>query len=378
LRFLSLFALPFAAIGTAMACLTLHILLSLMIMQGWPTVPATLQTVELKSASATSSAAQAVASYTYVFNGQSYTGKRVSLYGADNLGSFQRDAHAKLEDYRSRQAPYPVHVNPRAPAESILMPVLRLESIGFLLVFAVLFGGAGWGIIVSASLRLRKLRKEAVLIQEYPNEPWKQRVEWSDGRIASSQAADAIGQIFLAVFWNVASFPVVLIIPREVAGGRYVALTFLVIPLAGAGLAYWALVSLARARRFGKTYLQLDTLPVRPGAQLRGHVYAPRALEEAASAALTLTCERRYQVSGASRGDTTRTEVVWTKGSAAPVLRGQTSTGDVMLAVAIEVPAGSPSSARGPGDEYVWLLSASAPLKGADFAAEFEVPVFDR
>jgi hypothetical protein len=49
-----------------------------------------------------------------------------------------------------------------------------------------------------------------------------------------------------------------------------------------------------------------------------------------------------------------------------------------MLAVAIEVPAGSPSSARGPGDEYVWLLSASAPLKGADFAAEFEVPVFDR
>jgi hypothetical protein len=356
-----------------MAFLTLHTLLDVMIMQGWPTVPATLQSVELKASG--QRAQKTVAAYTYVFEGQAYTGKRVSLYGADNLGSFQEDAYRDLQDHLSRQTPYPVHVNPKAPTESILMPVLRWEAVGFYLVFAVLFGGAGWGIIATSVLAVRRMRKEAVLVQQHPNEPWQQRVEWAGPQIGSSQTADAIVETCLAVFWNAATFPVPLIIPREVAGGRYVALTFLVVPLVGIGLAYWALVELARARRFGKTYLRLDTMPGRPGERLRGHVYAPEALGEAPNATLTLTCERRYEVSS-SRGTETRTEVVWTHTSDTPVVRGQTPTGDVMLAVAIELPTGLPDSSRGPGDRYLWLLSASAPLSGADFAAEFEVPVF--
>jgi hypothetical protein len=378
LRFLSVFALPFAVIGTVMAYVTLHTLLSVLIMQGWPTVPATLQTVELKASSGSGQAERAAASYSYSFDGQEYAGKRVSLYGADNLGSFQRDTYQDLQDHLSRQEPYPVHVNPKAPAESILLPVLRWEVVGFSLVFVVLFGGAGWGIIASAVLRIRKLRQEAILVEQYPHEPWKHRVEWSSGRIASSQVADAIGQTFLAVFWNVASFPVALIVPREVANGRYVALTFLAIPLVGAGLIFWAVISMARARRFGRAYVTLDTMPGRPGESLRGHIYAPKALEEAAHVGLTLTCERQYQASSGNRGTTTKTHVVWTNDSTTPVIRGQTSTGDVMAAVDIGIPAGLPSSLRGSGDEYVWLLSATAPLKGADFAAEFEVPVFAR
>jgi hypothetical protein len=370
---LCVFALPFAAIGTAMAYVTLRTLLMVMVMQGWPTVPATLQNVELAASGSTE---RVVASYTYAFNGQQYAGKRVSLYGPDDLGSFHRDAYRELHDYLSRQAPYPLHVNPRAPTESILMPVLRWEALGFHLVFVVLFGGAGWGLIVAAGLRLRKARKEAVLIQRYPNEPWKQRVEWSSSRIESSQRGAAMGEILLAVLWNVTTFPVLVIIPREVASGRYVALTFLVVPLAGVGFVYWAFVQLARAKRFGKTYLQLDTMPGRPGEQLRGHIYAPEALEEAANASLNLRCERQYQVSSTNRGTRTVTEVLWTSDSATPVIRGQTPTGDVMLAVALEIPAGLPDSSRGPGDQYLWLLSASAPLKGADFAAEFEVPMF--
>ena len=374
-RLLALFALPFAAIGTFMVFFTLRTLLAVWVMQGWPTVPATLQTVELRTSG---SSRRAAASYTYVFDGQVHTGKRVSLYGADNLGSFQSDTYRDLEDHRSRQALYPVHVNPKAPAESILLPVLRLEVVGFSLVFVVLFGGVGWGIIVSVFVRLRRARIEAALVERHPSEPWKQRIEWSGARIPSSLTSDAIGETCLAVFWNVASFPVLLIIPREVARGRYVALTFLVIPLVGAGVACWALVSLARAKRFGRTALQLDTMPARPGEPLRGHIYAPKELEEAESAALGLRCERQFEVSSTSRGTSVKTEVVWSTGASTPVVRGQTSTGDVLLAVNVAVPTGLPSSSRGPGDRYSWLLSASAPLKGADFSAEFEVPVFDR
>jgi len=373
-RLLALFALPFAAIGTFMAFFTLRTLLAIWVMQGWPTVPATLQTVELRTSGASQRAA---ASYTYVFDGQVHTGRRVSLYGADNLGSFQRDTYRDLDDHRSRQTPYPVHVDPKAPAESILLPVLRLEVVGFSLVFVVLFGGVGWGIIVSVFVRLRRARIEAALVERYPNEPWKQRIEWSGARIPSTLTSDAIGETCLAVFWNAATFPVLLIIPREVAGGRYVALTFLVIPLVGAGAACWALVSLARAKRFGRTALQLDTMPARPGEPLRAHIYAPQALQEAESVALGLRCERQLEVPS-RRGTVVTTEIAWSTEASTPVLRGQTSTGDVLLAVTVAVPTGFPSSSRGPGDRYLWLLSASAPLRGADFSVEFEVPVFDR
>ena len=373
LALLGLLALPFAAMGTAAAYLTLRTLLSVMLMQGWPTVPATLQDVELKASG--QHAERAVASYTYLFDGKPYAGKRVSLYGADNLGSFQHDAYQDLHDHLARRAPYPVHVNPKAPTESILMPVLRWEVLGFELVFVVLFGGAGWGLLAASVLKLRKMRLEAALVRRYPNEPWMHRVEWAGPRIRSSQGADALGESFLAVFWNVATFPILLIVPREVANGRYVALTFLVIPLAGLGLAYWAIVELARTKRFGRTSLHLDTMPGRPGQELRGHIDAPAALQGASGVALNLRCEKQYGVSS-RRGARNATEPFWATDVTAPVLAGQSAAGDAVVAVAIAIPPGLPDSSRGGAEEYAWYLSASAPLPGADFAAEFEIPVF--
>lgn len=220
-------------------------------------------------------------------------------------------------------------------------------------------------------------------MERYPDEPWKQRVEWSKPAIKSSQAKDAILEVCIAVFWNVATFPVLLVIPREVGNGRYVALTFLLIPLIGAGLAWWALVAVARATRFAGTYLHLDTMPGRPGESLRGHISAPKALAGAAKVALTLRCEKTFGESSPIPGSATGKASapgnadIWRCDSATPVIRGQEPAGEVTLAVAIELPAGCPNSWRGPGDKFAWLLSANAPLKGADFSVEFEVPVFD-
>ncbi len=365
-----------------MAYLTLLTLVRVVTAQGWPTVPATIESVELKSMG--SQTEQVVTSYTYVFQGKRYTGHRVSLYTSDNLGTFYRDAYRELHTYLTRKAPYPVHVNPKAPDEAVLMPVLRWEVIGFYLVFIVVFGGLGWAIITSSCLQIMRGRKEAALMERYPDEPWKQRLAWSKPEIKSSVGTDAIMEVSIAVFWNVATFPVLLVIPRELASGRYVALTFLVIPLIGAGLAWWALVALARAKRFSRTYLHLDTIPGRPGGPLRGQIHAPKALAGAADVALTLRCERTFGPSSAIGGSTTGKagasgiEDVWRHDSATPVIRDLGPSGGVLVAVAIDLPLGFPDSCRGTGDQFSWLLSANAPLKGADFSVEFEVPVFDQ
>ena len=332
---------------------------------------------------ARSSAKKVVASYTYTIDGKQYTGHRVSLYGPDNLGMFYEDVSRELHDYLARKTPYPAHVNPKDPRESVLKPVLRWTAIGFYLVFTVVFGGLGWALIIASIARLLRAHNETVLMNQFPDQPWKWRTEWLKPAIKSNQGFDAIAEICIAIFWNAATFPVLLVIPREVANGRYVALTFLVIPLIGIGLVWWALIALARATRFARTYLHLDTMPGRPGTQLRGHISAPKALADADQVVLTLRCERTYGDSSPNGGATTRkagatgTEDIWRNDWPSHVVRGREPSGEVTLPVAVDLPAGYPNSLRGPGDQFAWFLSANAPLKGADFAVEFEVPVFD-
>ena len=158
------------------------------------------------------------------------------------------------------------------------------------LIFVVLFGGAGWGLLISSYLRYRRIRTEAALAALYPAEPWRQRIEWSANRIKSSEHSTAIGYVCAAVFWNVCSWPMLFAVPEKLRAGEYTGLLFLVFPLLGVGLIYWAIVSVARARRFGQTFLVLDTFPARPGEQVRGHVHAPAALGKSSEAKLALSC----------------------------------------------------------------------------------------
>ena len=75
-------------------------------------------------------------------------------------------------------------------------------------------------------------------------------------------------------------------VPGKLRAGEYIGLLFLMFPLVGVGLIYWAIVSVARARRFGQTFPVLNPFPARPGALVRGHVHAPAALGESSEAVL--------------------------------------------------------------------------------------------
>jgi hypothetical protein len=372
LGLLALFALPFAAIGTVLAHRTVWTVFTTWTMQGWPTAPAALEHVALEASG--SNARRTRATYSYAVDGRPFAGKTVTLYGADNLGSFQQRAYDELQGYASRAATYPVHFNPKDPAESILMPVVRWEAVGFSLVFVVLFGGVGWGLLIASFAAHRRLRAEAALVAQYPNEPWRHRVEWSAGRIRSDQYSTALGAVILAVMWNVCSWPTALAVPEKLKAGEYGGLLLLFFPALGLGLASWAAVSVARARRFGNTWLELDTFPARPGRQLRGRVCAPPALGEAAEVRLTICCEKNVKVG--KRGESTRTERLWQEEASAPVVLGQSPSGDAVLKIDFPIPPELPGSSREADEWFAWRLTAFAKLAGADFEAEFEVPVF--
>lgn len=113
-------------------------------MSGWPTVPATLEQVELhRPGSATSRSLSVGARYHYAVGGQIFTSGRVSIYPPDSVGAFfQRtydDLHARLE----RKESVPAHVNPTDPSEAVLLPVWRPELMALQLAIVGLAWGAG-------------------------------------------------------------------------------------------------------------------------------------------------------------------------------------------------------------------------------------------
>ncbi len=58
-----------------------------------------------------------------------------------------------------------------------------LREAGFLALFALVFGGAGFGILALGFYGRRRQVERERLRREHPDEPWLWRREWAGGRI---------------------------------------------------------------------------------------------------------------------------------------------------------------------------------------------------
>ncbi|MFN7978354.1 MAG: DUF3592 domain-containing protein [Vicinamibacterales bacterium] len=151
---LSALALCAGVLCIALAVRTISLVSEVRAMQAWPTVPATLTSATLETGARRGSA-RAVATYTYVVGGQSYTGSRATPHNGDSMGSFQQQTADDLQARLARHEPVPAHVDPADPRRSVLLPVWRSEIVGLDVVAVLAFGGL-------AAFAVRALRAPAV------------------------------------------------------------------------------------------------------------------------------------------------------------------------------------------------------------------------
>jgi len=136
-------------VGLWMAYSMAHTAVLVARMSDWPTVPATLDEVELHHpGSATSRSRSVGARYHYVIGGRTYTAKRVSVYSPDSLGSFFQRTYDELHTRLERGETVPAHVNPESPADAVLLPVWRPEVFAFQGALMLAFGGGGLFVLV--------------------------------------------------------------------------------------------------------------------------------------------------------------------------------------------------------------------------------------
>jgi len=150
---LALFALPFAAGGLGMLVLgVLPTLYDWGRMRVWTPVPATLTSASLETSRGRKSTTYGVsASYRYQVAGRDYEGQRVAIgSGHDNIGDFQQELGERLEAAQREGRTVPAWVNPSDPREAVLDRSLRAGLQLFKMLFVVVFGGVGVGMLYGA------------------------------------------------------------------------------------------------------------------------------------------------------------------------------------------------------------------------------------
>jgi hypothetical protein len=250
-----------------------------------------------------------------------------------------------------------------------------------LFAFGLIFCAIGFGLMflaVTAGRRQRTAESKWAAQTDGGKKPWFVRDDWAAGKIKSSAGVQwkfliVIGG-FVTGIGGAISFSV---IPKELSRGNYGALFTLIFPLIGVGL----LIAAARAwlarHRSGDCFFELAQVPAPLGGSIDGCIRtsAPLTLEDSLHLKLSCVCRT---VSGSGNDQSVREDVLWDDEK---ILRQEASVqstgeGGSQIPVHFRLPSDQPESVPRGNPKIIWRLEAKSKLRGPDFAATFEVPVF--
>ncbi len=375
---LALFALPFAAVGVGALGMFAWTISSWVSMQSWRETPARIDRVELVADDSGDSTTYRVeAEYAYGWEGREYCGDRVSMHtGSDNIGSFHQRAAAELGEHRDSGRPFPCFVNPDDPSQAVLYRNPRIEMLGAMLLFGLVFGGAGFGILGAAFFGARENRETAALRGRHPDAPWRWKKEWDAGVISAHSKGKMIGAFAFAALWNLVSSPVLFFVPGEVQGGNLAALIGLLFPLVGLGAIVMAVYFALQWRRYGDTVFEMDAVPGVVGGTLSGRVRIPTVVLPEEDAVMALECVRR-RTTGSGKNRSTSETTLWQEERSVPRGALVQESRATLVPVRFLIPPEQPSTDEEDSDNrLLWRLRARMAVPGVDFSAAFEVPVF--
>jgi hypothetical protein len=195
-------------------------------------------------------------------------------------------------------------------------------------------------------------------------------------RIAGNTRSSVKGLWFFTVLWNAVSAPMFVFVPPELERQPLAALGFL-FPIVGAGLLVWAVITTARWRRFGNTWLDTVSGNAQPGRTWRATVHARLPQDGQADQLLhvKLTCLRRTISRQGSERDE-REHILWREETELNWSRIGFGADSASIPVQFDIPADAlETTAVGRGEGILWVLTVEAALPGVNLKEDFDVPV---
>lgn len=247
----------------------------------------------------------------------------------------------------------------------------------FLGLFAVVFGGAGFGLIAMMFLGRAKMRRELELKSTFPAEPWKWREDWSAG-VSGSEAKQTMFFAWgFAVMWNLISSPLLYFLPSEIIEKEnYPALLGFLFPLVGIGLLVWAVRETIGWKKFGQSIFRMNSVPGVIGGEIAGTIDVPASFEVGQGFDVTLSCINRVRTGSGKSSSTTET-ILWQekRGGVNSLARPEAMGAGIPVKFDIPFECQDTNSANS-NNLILWRLEAHAAVPGVDYHSRFEVPVY--
>jgi hypothetical protein len=247
--------------------------------------------------------------------------------------------------------------------------------------FGLIFAAIGFGLMfatITAERRRKAIHAKWDARTDGGRKPWLVRDDWAAGKIKSTAGAQwkfllVVGVIFTGITGAIS----VAAIPSGLAHGKPQVLFALIFPLIGLGILIVAARAWQARRRFGDCFFEPAQVPALLGGSLDGVILisVPITLED--NLYLKLSCLCRT-VSGSGKERTAREDVLWDDEK---VLRqdaglSSTSAGGSEIPVHFRLPSNQPESVPRGNPAITWRLAAKSKMRGPNFGATFEVPVF--
>jgi hypothetical protein len=206
--------------------------------------------------------------------------------------------------------------------------------------------------------------------------PWLKREEWAAGRITSGTRKGVVLLWIFTFLWNAISAPIVFIgLPAELHKGNDAILIALLFPIVGLGMIIFAAKTTLAWKRFGQTIFEMAAIPGALGGTLEGEISVKTKLQPQHGLHLRLSCIRQT-TSGSGKNRNTTEKILWQDEKWLRADLPQTDWNATGIPIYFKLPADKPESTIPHGDGIHWKLEASATLRGPNFHAAFDVPVF--
>ena len=323
-----------------------------LVTSGWTQVPATLQRIDIEYHHGDTTTYSLEGSYSYRVNGQEYLSQRVSYYESpDNIGDWYTTTENKILRASASQA-LAAWVNPDNPSESYLIRDIRWEKIGFMMIFVLVFGGAGVGIMFFGRYSARQSGEAQGVVYSGQN-----LMHWVLG--------------FMSMIFLLISLPAVLDLPSEFSAGNHAIVFVLIFPLVGAGLAMAAYKSRKNWLFYGRTPLYLNPAPGQVQGQVGGTLHINKTgLGDQWN--VRLKCLRQTRSTG--KNSSTRETLLWQSSTLPEVTE---SNGETRLAFVFNPDPELPQSYRKGRKAVIWRVEVEGPTEPVTFQRQFVLPVVE-
>lgn len=368
--FLAMFALPFAATGLFTSGLIFYTVFNWNSVRDWQETPAVVLKVHVKGSS-DSDSTQTNATYEYEWDGQTYTGDRVSLHsGSDNIGSFQQRVAEELTRHHKSGEPFRCFVDPDDPSQSILYRELRWEMLAFLSVFGTIFGTVGMGLFSAAVMSIPGSRREAELRERHLNEPWLHKPEWAEGYVQ----ADTSWRGWLtplSMYWMAVTLPGGLGAFNDLTNGNGWGLFGLIMPGLSLLMVRGAYKARRRRRVYGESRVALDRFPAITGGVMTGNLLIEHDVDPLAVWQFNLTCVKTI-----GSGEDQETDTICELAHSTSETERSEDWGRSAVPFEFTIPFSARQTETDGNVQVEWKLEVHSERTATAFKEEFAIPVF--